>query len=145
MVSKTLHFKLFWCQLNLVNFNSDGLMLTLNLVLVSDCFIREYQSSIYLLVISHYKDDIVVTPHACTKDKAIVLYVCRHKNRHFGKSRHLSDLLASLFSRSLQKTAFSPLAYEHHEQHLLSHHCCHPHIILIKAQIFLHAIVNIAM
>ena len=84
------------------------------------------------------------------KGKAVILYVCQHKNCHFGKSRHLSDLLANLFSRSLQQTAFSPLqifgiAYERHEQHLLLCHCCPSHIILIKAQTFLHAIVNIAM
>ena len=86
-------------------------------------------------------------PRTCAKDKAIILYTCRHENHHFGKSRHLSDSLVSLFSQSLQKTAFSPLdiAHERHEQHLLLHHCCHSQIILFKAQIFVHAIVSITM
>ena len=51
----------------------------------------------------------VITPYTYAKGKAIVLYICQHKNHHFGKSRHLSDLLACLFSLSLQKTSFSPL------------------------------------
>ena len=32
-----------------------------------------------------------------------------NENHHFGKSRDLGDSLASLFSQSAQKTAFSPL------------------------------------
>ena len=50
-------------------------------------------------------------PRACMRKrgKAIVLYVCWHENHHFGKSRDLGDSLASLFSQSVQKTAFSPL------------------------------------
>ena len=84
--------------------------------------------------------------HACAKGKAIVLYVCQHENRHFGKSRHLSNLLASLCSQSLQKMhlvrfKLFGIAHEHHEQHLLLRHCCH--IILFKAQIFVHTIVRI--
>ena len=36
----------------------------------------------------------IVTPRACARGKVIGLYVyrrCRHENRHFGRSRHLSD------------------------------------------------------
>ena len=85
-----------------------------------------------------------------TRSKAIVLYMCQHENRHFGKSKHLSDLLASLFSWSQKKLPLVlfksfDIAQKHHEQHLLLRHCCHSHIILYKAQIFLHAIVSIAM
>ena len=43
------------------------------------------------------------------RGKTIVLYVCWHENHHFGKSRHLNDMLASLFSQSAQKTTFSPV------------------------------------
>ena len=37
---------------------------------------------------------VLITPCACARGKTIGLYVCRrcpHENRHFGKSRHLSD------------------------------------------------------
>ena len=47
--------------------------------------------------------------HAWRVKQSFCSYICRHENHHFGKSRNLSDLLASLFSWSLQKTAFSPL------------------------------------
>ena len=41
--------------------------------------------------------------------QSLCSYISRHENRHFGKSRNLGDLLASLFSWSLQKTAYSSI------------------------------------
>ena len=63
------------------------------------------------------------------------------------KPRHLSNSLASLFSQSPQKLPLVlfklfGIAHEHHEQHPLLSHCCHSHIILFKAQISLHSIVE---
>ena len=62
-----------------------------------------------MLQVSHVST-VIFTPCAhAQKGKAIVLYVCRHENHHFGKSRDLGDSLASLFGQNAQNTAFSPL------------------------------------
>ena len=66
---------------------------------------------------------ITLCTHA-QRGKVIILYVCRHENHHFGKSKDLGDSLASLFSQSAQKLPLVPFksfgkAHAHHEQHLL--------------------------
>ena len=86
------------------------------------------------------------------RGEAITLYVsavCWQENCHFGKSRHLSDLLASLLSQSPQKLPLLlfksfGIAHKRHEHHLLLRHCCHSHIILLKHKSF-YTIVNITM
>ena len=79
------------------------------------------------------------------RGKAIILYVCRHENHHFGKSRDLGDSLASLFSQSAQKlplVLFKSFgkAHAHHEQHLLIPYCT---LFYLKHKSFC-TIVNVA-
>ena len=79
------------------------------------------------------------------RGKAIILYVCWHENHHFGESRDMSDLLASLFSQSAQKlplVLFKSFgkAHAHHEQHLLIPYCT---LFYLKHKSFC-TIVNVA-